>query len=342
MPTRNANPTEFLAWRWIRAMLEKCQVAAFDGRPLYQYKLSHEEVVDLQSLLTESFKRTLPEIPRSLGAAFCLWAAHWFQQEFQGGQWTWSGPAKPVGAPTDHASTRLLTREGLAFLGRKIRRIGNYNEYLASLVVEGGFPTRLISDEKNWLSNYIEAVTIASGEGDLSLEAAVEHAVYFQNKVPPTFRANSLVHLTADLAHHIAGLRRRLADAGVASGAVEWLDSVDPHWREGLPISTNDESARHLVEGLVRVSARKFIMPTSCSRILSRGPQNQWTFGIILEIEGKIEDTDLPSSVRASLTPFNRVRLLPSGWLAKTGLPAAGIADRSDQEGWRGWEVRPS
>jgi hypothetical protein len=82
MPTRNANPTEFLAWRWIRAMLGKCQVAAFDGRPLYQYKLSHEEVVDLQALLTESFKRTLPEIPRSLGAAFCLWAAHWFQQEF--------------------------------------------------------------------------------------------------------------------------------------------------------------------------------------------------------------------------------------------------------------------
>jgi hypothetical protein len=238
------NPSEFLAWRWIRTMLEQRQVAAFDGRPLYQYKLSQEEVGELRSLLTESFKRSLPEVPRSLGAAFCLWTAHWVQQEFHGGKWSWHGPATAVGAPTDHVSTKLLTCEGLTFLGRKIRRIGNCNEYLASLVVEGGFPTRLISDEKNWPSNYVEAVTIASSEGDISLEATVGHALYYQSKIPLSFRASSLVHLAADLAHHIAGLRRQVADAGVASGAIEWLDSVDPHWRDRLPISTNSTMRR--------------------------------------------------------------------------------------------------
>ena len=47
-----------------------------------------------------------------------------------------------------------------------------------------------------------------------------------------------------------------------------------------------------------------------------------------------------PSRCATVSTPFNRVRLLPSGWLAKVGFQALGIADRADQEGWRGWEVR--
>ncbi len=333
--------SDFLVARWLRKMLDARELAEPDGRPLYRYKLSLPEVQSLKPLLQQCFKTSIGGAPRAIGAAFCLWTAHWFQQEFDGGRWSWAGPSEPVGAPADDwQSIQCLVAEGMKYLRRDIRKIGRNREYLASLVVEGGFPSQLITQERNWLTDYVQTVTLAASQGDDTLEAAIEHADFYQRKIPTSFRAASLCHLTADLAHHVVGIRRRLADAGISVGAVEWLDSTDPEWRSELPIATNDASARLLVEGLVRASARKTVLPVSCSRIVKRDKHGRWSFGLLMDIDGKIDDADLPSEVQQKLSAYNRARLLPAGALAKIGLPAVAVADKISDEDWRGWETR--
>jgi hypothetical protein len=48
----------------------------------------------------------------------------------------------PLGAPNDPASRELLVTNGLTYLKRPIRKINGAREFLATLVVEGGFPSR--------------------------------------------------------------------------------------------------------------------------------------------------------------------------------------------------------
>jgi len=247
----------------------------------------------------------------------------------------------PVAAPNEPQTRSRLVAEGMRYLKRPIRKQANGDrEFLATLVVEAGFPSRLISEQKNWLTGYVEAVTLATSQGDGSLEAATLHAEFFQFRIPPSFRAQSLFHLTADLAHGIAELRRRIADAGITEGAIEWLDGVDPGWRAALPVETSEDAARRLVEGLVRASPRKAVLPVSCYRVLRRNRQGQWGFGLVMEIEGRLDDSDLPAEARALLSAASRARLLPTGALARAGLPAVGVADRTTDEDWRGWVVR--
>gem|GEM_PF-4403458 len=332
-------PNDFLAWRWLKSILDARGLDAPDGRALYQYNLTTAEIAGLKGTLSQAFHIALPDSPRLLGAAFCLWTAHWFQREFNGGQWAWAGAMDPIGAPNDPVSRETLVTDGMAYLKRPIRRLNGTREFLAGLVLEGGFPSRLISQDGGWLTRYVEAVTLAASHGPNTPETALEHATFYHSIIPPLFRAASLYHLAADLAHHVAELRRRLADNGITEGAIEWLDRVDPQWRDGLPISTSDEAARRLVEGLVRVKARAPVMPVACRRLLKRDASGNWSFALRMQIEGRIDDDDLPTEVRTWLTSVNRARILPSGLLERKGLPAIGVANRTEDADWHGWEV---
>lgn len=330
--------SEFQAWRWLEPMLKARGLATPDERALYEYKLTEPEIAQLKSVLLACFKGSLPQTPRLVGAAFCLWTAYWFQREFEGGQWSWAEPLDAISAPNDPNSRALLVTEGMDFLRREIRKINGHREFLITLVIEGGFPSRLISSEGGWLTRYVEAVTLAAAHGDNSLSAVLDHAEHYQFIIPASFRAESFLHLAAELAHHVADLRRRLANNGISEGAVEWLDHEDPHWRDRLPVATDDGAARRLVEGLVRASPHRAVMPVSCRRILKRSG-DRWSFAIRMDIEGRIDDEDLPGEVRARLQSVNRARILPAGMLERKGLPAIGVANRTESEDWRGWAV---
>jgi hypothetical protein len=331
--------SEFAAYHWLQEMLGARQLPAPDGRPLYKYDLNPDEASKLEALLRKLFMSPIPKTPRLLGAAFCIWTSYWFQKKFCSGPWAWAGPAAPVSAPVDFANRTLLVIEGTEYLKRPIRKSNGSNEYLHTLISEGGFPCRLISEQRNWLTRYIEAVTLAASHGEASLAAATEHANYYQFIVPPSFRASSLFDISADLAFHVANLRRRLSENGITDGAVEWLNRVDPNWREELPIVADDSAARMLVEGLVRASACKPVMPVSCCRVLKRSQNEGWSFGLRMEIEGRIDDSDLPPNVRARLESFSRARILPAGALERAGLPPIGVASRISDAEYNGWEV---
>jgi hypothetical protein len=148
-----------------------------------------------------------------------------------------------------------------------------------------------------------------------------------------------LLHLVADIAHQIGNLRKLLSDHGITAGAINCLDKVVPSWRSDLPIPTGDEAARQLVEGLVHARARSAVIPVDCRRLLIRRGDG-WSFGARLQIEGSIEDDDLPPDVRASLASFTRARILTTGELARRGYSALGVASRQGDDDGAGWEVR--
>ncbi len=332
--------SELAAFHWFQTMLAARRLRAPDGRPLYKYDLKPDEASKLESLLRRLFVAPVPKTPRLLGAAYCIWTSHWFQKRFCGGPWSWAGAAAPVSAPVDFPNRTHLVIEGMEYLKRPIRTSNGWHEYLHTLISEGGFPNRLISEQRNkWLTRYVEAVTLAASCGDASLAAAIEHASYYQFIVPPAFRASSLFDISAELAFHVANLRRRLSENGVTDGAVEWLNRVAPNWREELPITADDAAARMLVEGLVRASACKPVMPVSCCRVLKRSQKEGWSFGLRMEIEGRIDDVDLPPNVRARLGSLSRARILPAGALERAGLPAIGVASRVSGAEYNGWEI---
>ena len=333
------NGNEFLAGRWLKSVLATRGHISPDGRALFQYGLSSNEIGALKETLVEAFHAGLPETPRLLGAAFCLWAAYWFQREFTGGYWAWQGAMGPIGAPNDPISRERLVTEGLSYLRRPIRRINGAREFLPTIVLEGGFPSRLIREGGGWLTRYIEAVTLAASQGQSSLESAFEHATFYQSLIPRTFRAASLFHLAAELSHHVSVLRKRLSGSGISEGAIEWLDEMEPGWRSRLPIATGDEAARRLVEGLVRVRPRVTAMPVACRRLLKRKADGSWSTILRLQVEGRIEDDELPPEVKAALALATRARILPAGLLETTGLPALGVANRLESTDWKGWEV---
>ena len=325
--------------RCLRAILSAHGCAFPDGRALFKYDLSADEIVTLRGALIEAFRGHLPETPTLTGAAFCLWAAHWFRHEFTGGQWSWTGVAASVGAPNDPTSRERLVTAGLGYLKRMVRRTNGAREFLATIVLEGGFPSRLIEEDGGWLSRYIEAVTLAASQGENTLDTALDHATFYQSMIPQTFRAPSLCHLAADLAYNVAILRRKLSDNGITEGAIEWLDGVEPGWRERLPMAARDEAARKLVEVLVRARAKAAAMPVACRRLLKANGDGTWSPALSLQIEGRIEEDELPSRVKNALASATRARILPTGVLEAKGLPALGVANRAESSDWKGWEV---
>ena len=185
--------SELAAFHWFQTMLAARRLRAPDGRPLYKYDLKPDEASKLKSLLRRLFVAPVPKTPRLLGAAYCIWTSHWFQKRFCGGPWSWAGAAAPVSAPVDFPNRTHLVIEGMEYLKRPIRTSNGWHEYLHTLISEGGFPNRLISEQRNkWLTRYVEAVTLAASCGDASLAAAIEHASYYQFIVPPAFRALGL------------------------------------------------------------------------------------------------------------------------------------------------------
>ena len=331
---------EIGAWRWLKPFLEARGLRAPDGRDLYKYRLSATELESLKSVLRETFRDKVASKSRSVGALFCLWTAHWFQKTFQGGYYNWNGPSEAIGAALDQSTRSRLVEEGLSYLGRSIRILNGTREFLVTLILEGGFPSKMVVKEGRWLVRYIEAVTLATGQGQCTIQSALDHALFYKSIVPPSFQAVSLLYLVAELAHSVAELRKRLVDAGITAGAIEWLDRATPRWRDELPIPTGDAAARRLVERLVRVNPRAAVMPVECRRLLCRDGPGIWSFGVRLQIEGQIDNDDLPPDVGVALDTFSRARLLAAGLLEKKGFSALGVASRVDEEGCLGWEVR--
>ena len=144
-------------------------------------------------------------------------------------------------------------REGLRGWGRRVRRSENgRDEYLASLICEGGLPLRAIQSGR-WLYQWLQgALDLVARDLDPD-QAASQEAWH----VPTTFRSH-LIPVAAELVGEVHRIQQHLAESPHRAGldAIAWLDLSRLGWRDALPIDMADDDARTLIEGVVRRAER--------------------------------------------------------------------------------------
>ncbi len=101
-------------------------------------------------------------------AAFVLFGAEWFRRSFSGGVAKWSDLAAAIGGPVPYPTLTALTREGLRWWGRPVRRHHGANEWFLTLRLEGGFPSRLLeTQERGWLLSHLRGLVSGLSNGPL-------------------------------------------------------------------------------------------------------------------------------------------------------------------------------
>jgi hypothetical protein len=215
----------------IRRILRARGLEAPDGRPLYAYKVTDDEFSELGRDLIAELRAWGTISPRT-APAFCLFVAEFFSRGDGSDWWTWDGVKHVLAFAAPDQYLRDAVDVGLRFLRRPVLRGGRGNEYLATLVSEGGLPLALLQQEGGRLRRYF---------GDLLRD----HETYPTLDV--TQRAHDLreplaVRMRNEIVYELAArIVREVARVRAAGGAVgEW----------DLPLRLDHGAARELIEGL--------------------------------------------------------------------------------------------
>lgn len=325
----------------IKAILDGCGLASADERPLYQYRLDAAAFDRLRNFLREKGRRGFDvsmswEIP----GLFVLWGSHWFQRKYSGGVRKWEDIGEALGVPFDGGVGRRLVREGMAVWKRPIVK-REHNQFLMTMAVEGGFPAGILEESQGWLSRYLLRVVAQlldqeTIEADAAFMVAAKEADYISS----TFQQDIFFALAADLATNVALLRRRAEQSDKPRGATnsEWLDLIEPGWRDKLPIPSGVAGAVKLVDGLMESSTVGLSgdRAIGCERLI-RLQGDVWRFAARLGADGAASGAIL----HALGGRTERIRVFPTIALARYAHGEIAMMEppsNSDDD----WRVRPS
>ncbi|MGO8738990.1 STY4851/ECs_5259 family protein [Rhodoblastus sp.] len=324
----------------VKSILDGCGLSNPDERPLYQYRLDSAGYDRLRDFLREKGRRGFAAVSWEIPALFVLWGSHWFQRAYRGGVRKWEDIGEALGVPFNGDDGRRLVREGLTVWKRPaVKR--EYNQWLMTLAVEGGFPAGILEDAQGWLSKYLLRVIAQlleqdTIESDVAFMVAAKEADY----ISPTYQQDIFFALAADLAATIANFRRRAEQSDRPRGASTsaWLDVIEPGWRDKLPIPTGVAGAAKLVDGLMETSTVGLSGDRSvgCERLIQlRG--GIWRFAVRLGLDGVAKGAILNSLGGRT----ERVRVFPAGALARYAHGEFAMLEppsKAEDE----WRMRPS
>jgi hypothetical protein len=228
-----------------------------DSRFLYRYRLSLLEWEELRNHLIRMVNNgTIDRADDRDAGVFALYGAEWFRREFEGGSYRWDEVLASIGGVSQE-TTKSLSRRGLKWWGRTPYRTEHGQQRLMSLVLEGGFPTRLLElREHGWLvATLRRLIARVAAIGDQSLIEAQE-LVREDAAIPETFRKEGFFLLLSELAVGIVSLRQDAGSLAATAGlpTSDWLDRNRQGWRDELPISLEGAGAGKLIDELVSQS----------------------------------------------------------------------------------------
>jgi hypothetical protein len=163
-----ANASGFIHLR-LPIVLEKILsdrgVSAPHGGPLYTYRFTAGEIAALKAPLTQMLAR----------AGFTCLDAPWYSEAFAAiasnwgeGVWGYASLGAELGLQYRQGHWHSVTagiREGLRGWGRRVRRSGDVSdEYLTSLICEGGLPLRAIHGGR-WLYQWLHGALNLAARG---------------------------------------------------------------------------------------------------------------------------------------------------------------------------------
>lgn len=251
----------------------------------------------------------------------------------------WADLGSVIGLDLTQLQWRTLADKGLEFWKIPPLRL-TVQLRLANLARQAGFPVAALDDgATGWAKTYLEKlVGHVLGEAEPNPERAEHWASHHQSLLPETWRCEEMLAICGELALAIVELRREAEAGGGVNGEAlisAWLDHNQPDWRDSLPLTIEDNAGRALVDGLLCADVLKGAGSVRARRVLAYRAAELYE-EVELELAGTLDGKNLGSALA---TEWSRLRLFPSGLLARYITGELAVAE-PDDEGC--WHVRPS
>lgn len=233
--------------RLIDDLLARCRLGAPDGRPLYSYEVSEEEVNAFKNLLP--FRISSEQRSPMTAQAFVLWASEHIRTRYRGGLLTWEFVFSGLKLrPPEYPYIQWLVETGLLKWRRRVRHAESGNrEFLYSLLAEGGLPDAALAEANRYGTVLLRILSDLEAEGTLATVAAALTARRHLGALPQTLRHDEQARLLADLALGLVQLRAALPEQLPRDAVLPWLDAKQSGWRSTLPLRIS----AHALEALI-------------------------------------------------------------------------------------------
>jgi hypothetical protein len=283
-------------------LLEKRGLQRPDSRPLYEYRLSTDEVDELENLLRTWLGRIigvydLGDILKLTGfpALFVLYASEWWRRRYDGSGFSWEPILRDLGVESDSWTPNersQCVKAGLAEWGLKPRSSGALR-FLGTIAIQGGLPLQLLSQARGGVGNLLRQVLKLAEGRQVSKTEVRGWIESLRKRLPKSYRQEIIYALLTDMVTTVLELKH---EAGLSIGvdAVAVLDERIPDWKQRFPLSLDDAHAESLVEQLVKDAAniqiRKVKPDLPVERFLEKDEQGLWHLVSRIELPITLED----------------------------------------------------
>ena len=250
---------------WLETFLACRGVEGPDGRALYGYRCTSEEF----GSLAETLSRNPPQGGSASHLpirAFVLYAAEWWQREYDGRHWAWEPLLESIGwGGVHYPDLYEPVRRAWGWWKVDLVRLPTSVRYLGTFACQGGLPLALVGHGHNSVTRYLRAVLKHTAAYRRFVEDPIDLARDQQYLLrPPTLRRDYVFRLAADLIEAVLDLQD---DAQDDEDAIDTLDLTRPDWRRTMPLDLEDERARDLLTGLLREAGRDRTSPADDFRV---------------------------------------------------------------------------
>lgn len=340
---RRATPTPSESVHgWLHAFLGARKLTRPDRRPLYRYRMVDSEYEQAKKILRRlvSAKRLL-EPDSHAGALFVAYCAEWFRRESASTSLRWDDPAPDLFPSLPYTSKQALATTGLKYWKRPLRQSAYAREFLLTVVLEGGFPVRILAEgARGWLKDYLRTIMrrAIAQRIDRSEEilAITEEE---RGRMRKSYQHDDFIALCSELVTSLLKLRRQAeteSAGGIRNSAL--LDTKQPGWRDELPIYVPAEDEALIAELLTGLLDEKMIGLTTDGVEVRRYLVNrdgEWWPALQLLADGEI-----PPAKLSGMPTTSRAHAIAAGELGNHLAGEVALFEPPVGE-QRRWRVRP-
>lgn len=223
----------------INEILRKNNLKQPDGRPLYNYKITEDQLQDIIDAITLNTNTKTKE----WSALFVIFATEQLKNNPQEGHLTWDSICKDITGISIIKEAPNHTKIGLRFWKRNIYKgQGNYNQYIETLRFEAGI---YLNDEiKKLLTETIQLIRNKDVEPNFLL-GNIEYNIS-KYGYPSVLKQQAFYTLIMDVCIAIEELRVK-CDANNIEIQKAIRDN-NPEWQTTMPINLTDNILHHILE----------------------------------------------------------------------------------------------
>jgi hypothetical protein len=229
------------------------------GEPLYSYKVSNDEYINLQSIIQSSVtnKDISTYAPKGRhsdwAAAFVLYASEWWRREFSGGSWSWSPILQSLHADETELNAEQrnkIIEAGFRFWHRPLLVNSRGRMFLATVSVEGGLPLSLITQDHSKIGHYFDYVIKEFGKYSFTQHSAESVAIAGRHLLVSSYQVDAVYSVVGKLVEAIYNLTEQFALDEQAE-PIAYLNAVEPNWQSNLPINLDSSVTKELLNSVL-------------------------------------------------------------------------------------------